>query len=139
VNVSGTTNFNYTISDGQGASDTATVTMTVQAANIPPVAVADTNSAYAQSFGNVGVRPTKTLDPRANDSDADTDPLTIIGVTQGAKGTVSFTNTTVTYTYGTSTNAPLSTTDSFSYTISDGRGGTATSTVSMTITVDWEP
>ncbi|MDO8297682.1 MAG: Ig-like domain-containing protein [Caulobacter sp.] len=133
---SGADSFTYTISDGQGGTATATVSMTISASNSAPVAVTDTNSAFALYTGGAGVRPTKTLDPRVNDTDANGDTLTITGVTQGAKGTVTFTGTTVTYRYGTATSSPLSTTDSFTYTISDGHGGTATATVNMTITVE---
>lgn len=133
---SGSDTFTYTISDGQGGTDTATVTMTVRTQNVAPTAVADSNSAFALYTGGAGVRPTKTFDPRTNDSDSNGDPLTITGVTQGTKGAVTFTGTTVTYTYGTSTSTQLSTTDTFTYTISDGRGGTGTATVTMTITVE---
>lgn len=133
---SGPDSFTYTISDGQGGTDTATVSVTVSSANTPPDAVNDSNSAFALYTGGAGVRPTKTLDPRANDTDANGDTLTITGVTQGTKGAVTFTGTTVTYTYGTATSAPLSTTDSFTYTISDGNGGSDTATVNMTITVE---
>lgn len=133
---SGADSFTYTISDGQGGSATATVSMTISSANTAPVAVNDSNSAFAMYTGGAGVRPTKTLDPRANDTDANDDTLTITAVTQGTKGSVTFTGTTVTYLYGTATSAPLSTTDNFTYTISDGHGGTATATVNMTITVD---
>ena len=133
---SGSDSFTYTISDGQGGTDTATVTMTITPANTPPVAVNDSNSAFALYTGGAGVRPTKTFDPRTNDTDANGDTLTITGVTQGTKGMVTFTGTTVTYTYSTSTSVQMSTTDSFTYTISDGNGGTSTATVSMTITVE---
>lgn len=133
---SGGDSFTYTISDGQGGSATATVTMTISSANTPPVAVNDSNSAFALYTGGAGVRPTKTFDPRTNDTDANGDTLTITGKTNGTKGTVTFTGTTLTYTYNTSTSTPLSTTDSFTYTISDGQGGSSTATVNMTITVE---
>jgi serine/threonine protein phosphatase PrpC len=64
--------------------------------------------------------------------------LTITGVTQGARGTVTYTNSTVSYTYYESVKANAqgySDTDSFTYTISDGHGGTATGTVAVSIAV----
>ena len=38
---SGVDSFTYTVADGRGGSDTATVTVTVRAVNDPPVAVDD--------------------------------------------------------------------------------------------------
>jgi hypothetical protein len=64
----------------------------------------------------------------ANDTDANGDPLTITGVTQGAHGTVTYTSTGVTYT----PNAGWTGTDTFTYTISDGYGGTDTAMVTVT-------
>lgn len=65
-----------------------------------------------------------------NDSDPESNPLTVQSVTQGSKGSVT-NNGDGTVTYSPSANANGS--DSFSYTISDGNGGTATATVSLTI------
>lgn len=133
---SGADSFTYTISDGQGGVDTATVAITVSAANVAPVAVSDSAVAMATYTGGTGVRPLKTIDPRVNDSDANGDVLTVTGVTQGTKGAVTFTGTTVTYKYGTATTGYLETFDSFTYTISDGHGGTSTATVSISIVVN---
>ena len=55
--------------------------------------------------------------------------LTIIGVTQGAHGTVAFTPTGLTYTPNPNYAGP----DSFTYTVSDGNGGTDTATVTITV------
>ena len=66
----------------------------------------------------------------ANDSDPDTDTLTIAGVTQGTKGSVSIGAGNVTYAPSANANGA----DSFTYTISDGHGHTAIATVAVTIT-----
>lgn len=91
-------------------------------ANNPPVA----NTDDVQTPHDVALQ----FDPRANDTDADNDPLTIANATSGNNGTVTFTSTDVTYT----PSAGFVGTDSFQYTISDGNGGTATGTVNVTVT-----
>lgn len=70
-----------------------------------------------------------SLNPRANDTDADADSLTITAVGSAAHGTTVFTETSVSYT----PNSGYYGSDSFTYTISDGRGGTASSTVTVTV------
>ena len=69
-----------------------------------------------------------------NDSDPNTDPLTVTGTNYGGPGTLLF-NPDGSFTYQP---APDFTgDDTFTYTISDGNGGSATGTV--TINVDPEP
>ena len=92
------------------------------AANTPPDAVDDNASVNKNSSAN-------TIDVLANDTDADSDPLTITAVTQGAHGSVVNNGTNVSYTPA----AAFSGTDSFTYTISDGRSGTDTATVNVTV------
>jgi hypothetical protein len=121
----GTDSFTYTITDMDGATATATDTVTVAAANRPPVAVNDSVEADGLLHN---YNPTVIFDPRTNDSDPDNDPLTITAVTQGSRGSVSFTSTSVTYTENACNNLG----DSFNYTISDGHGHTASATVSVT-------
>jgi hypothetical protein len=66
----------------------------------------------------------------ANDSDPDSQPLTVTGASVPAHGAaVVNANNTVTYTPTAGYFGP----DSFTYTISDGNGGTATATVSITV------
>jgi Ca2+-binding RTX toxin-like protein len=69
----------------------------------------------------------------ANDTDPDTDPLTVTAVsalTPANAGTVAINaNTTVTYTPANGFLGAAS----FTYTISDGKGGTATATVNLTV------
>lgn len=71
--------------------------------------------------------PVLNFDVTANDSDGDSDPLTITSVTQGKAGGVSFSGATVTYTPGSNFKG----TDTFSYTVGDGAGGSATAIVTV--------
>lgn len=122
----GSDSFTYTIADGAGATDTATVSVTVSGSNSPPDAVNDTLEATGP-FGQSAVGSTDVL---ANDSDPNGQALTIISTTNGTKGTTGFVGGVITYTTNTGSSVG---TDSFTYTISDGAGGTDTATVSVTI------
>ncbi len=67
----GTDSFNYTISDGNGGTDTATVTITVDPVNDAPVAVDNSDSTPEDTPVIVAVL--------GNDSDPEGDPLTVTG------------------------------------------------------------
>jgi hypothetical protein len=115
--------FQYTVSDGQLA-DTATVTVTVQQGNHPPIANGD--SATTQQDTPV------TVNVVANDSDPDGDSLSVVSVTDPPHGSVvNNGNGTVTYTPDPGFFSPPD--DSFQYTIDDGHGGSATATVTITV------
>ncbi|HUW46385.1 MAG TPA: tandem-95 repeat protein [Dehalococcoidia bacterium] len=118
-----TDSFTYTISDGNGGSDTATVTITIGGANDPPVALADN----ATTLEDTPV----TIYVLNNDFDIDGDTLTVDSITQGTNGLVANNGSYVTYTPAIGFNG----TDSFNYTVSDGNGGTDTATVTVNITV----
>jgi len=75
-----TDSFIYTVSDGYGGNDTATVIVTVNGVNDPPVAINDS----AVTDENIPV----IIDVLNNDSDIDGDTLTVDSVTQGANGSV---------------------------------------------------
>ena len=135
----GSDSFSYTVADGHSGTASGTISATVQASggNLPPTAANDVMAILQTHTLGTGYTPTKTIDPRVNDSDPDGDALTITGVTAGStKATVTYTSTSVTYTYNTSVTGVLTDTDSFTYTISDGHSHTTTATVSVDIDVE---
>lgn len=111
--------FSYTIEDTAGGRSSAVVT--VDLGNLPPVAANDTVTTQP----NTPV----TFDPRANDSDPGSDPLTVTATSTPAHGSAAFTGSSVTYT----PTASYTGSDSFTYTINDGDGGTANGTVNVTV------
>ncbi len=121
---SGVDTFEYTVDDGHGGYDTATVTVAVNAVSDAPTAADDD----ADTFLGTPV----TVSVLSNDQDADGDALTVTAVAQGAHGSVAFTASSVTYTPV----AGFVGTDSFTYTVADGFGGTASAAVSVTVALD---
>ncbi|GAA0789393.1 Ig-like domain-containing protein [Marinobacterium sediminicola] len=107
---SGTDRFDYTVTDGKGGSDSASVIVTVVAAtNTAPIANDDSATTSKGSSVTIAVL--------GNDYDPDGDKIEVIAVTQGSKGRVSLNaDGTLTYSAAKNFNSP----DSFSYTISDG-------------------
>ena len=125
---SGADSFTYTVTDGNGGTDTATVDVTVTPVNDAPVADDDVVST------DQGVAV--DVDVLANDTDVEGEPRTVVSVTQGANGTVSINpDGTVKYT----PNAGFRGSDSFTYDISDGSGGTATGTVTVGVGANADP
>ena len=127
ANFHGTTSFTYTVSDGNGGTDTATVSVTVNAVNDPPTGVPDTYSVSNTSG------PT-TLSVLDNDSSAPDggETLTVAAVTQPANGgTVSVApgGTGVVFTPSPGFSGPVT----FTYTVSDGNGGTTVVTVTVNV------
>ena len=102
-----------------GAS--ATVTITVAAPDLAPVARPDAISSIAGSTSFVPVL--------ANDTDPEGRPLTVVAVSTPSKGTATITDGLVRYRASPGATG----TDSFTYTVSDGVN-TATATVTVTIT-----
>jgi len=124
----GAASFTYAISDGNGGTASATVSLTVNApANQPPVAVADSGFTTAQNTA-LAIGGATLL---ANDTDADGNVLTITGVSAPTNGTVAFNAQTNTVTFTPTTG--YSGAASFTYAISDGNGGTSSATVSLTV------
>ncbi|HYH99095.1 Ig-like domain-containing protein, partial [Hyalangium sp.] len=125
----GTTTFTYTISDGNGGSDTATVTVRVgMPANNPPDAV-DDSFTVAEDSGAT------TLDVLANDTFAPDvgETLTVTAVTQptpATGGTVTLAAGVVSFTPTANFNGTVT----FTYTVGDGNGGSDTATVTVTVT-----
>ena len=118
----GTDSFTYTISDGNGGTSSATVTVTVLPANDAPQATDDAVSVDEDDSVTISV-----LD---NDSDIDGDILSVISVGAAANG-AAILNADGTITY--SPTADFNGTDSFTYSISDGNGGTSSATVTVTV------
>jgi uncharacterized repeat protein (TIGR01451 family) len=117
----GSDSFTYAISDGNGGTDTATVSITV--ANQAPVA-ADDNVDFTGAAGTA-----ITIDALGNDSDPNGDPLTLSSVATPLHGTAVIAAGKVVYTPDP-THAGL---DSFTYTVKDGRGGQSVATVTINI------
>ncbi|MBI1729608.1 tandem-95 repeat protein [Candidatus Acetothermia bacterium] len=119
-NFNGYDSFNYTIRDSVGATSTATVSITVNPVNDPPVAVNDNITTSEDQAVNIDVL--------ANDSDPDGTNPTIASFTQASHGAVTCASTCIytptLYFYGQ---------DSFSYTIKDDANAASTATVSITI------
>ncbi|HXV32501.1 MAG TPA: Ig-like domain-containing protein [Gaiellaceae bacterium] len=119
----GPDSFQYAVSDGNGGSDTATVSVTVAPENLPPVADDETLTTAEDVEG--------TVDVLAGDADAEGDPLSVTTPAPAAThGTVSCSAAgSCTYT----PDADFHGSDSFEYTVSDG-GGTDAGLVSVTVT-----
>ena len=117
---SGEDSFEYEITDSRTPEglDTANVTVNVNAAPV----TADDGATTTRG------QPV-TVDVLGNDSDGDSDPLTIDSVTDGANGTTEVVDGQVVYT----PNAGATGNDNFDYTVIDGNGGQSTSTVSVTV------
>lgn len=118
----GVDSFIYRVCDNQVSCSTATVTITINPVNDPPIARDDIDT----TFEDIAT----TIDVLTNDSDPDFDPLTVISTGTPANGTVSI-NPGNTLTYTPTLN--FIGTDTFTYTISDGA---LTDTALVTVTVN---
>jgi hypothetical protein len=118
----GVDTFRYTVSDGQGGSASALVTVTIDGqANNQPVIRDDAASVmFGQSVA---------INVLANDSDADGDALSVVGVGTPSNGSALLSGNVVTYMPAQG----FSGQDAFTYTASDGRGGEGTATVRITV------
>ena len=154
-----TDSFTYTVSDGNGGTDTATLIITVTGINDAPVAVNDTDAVNEDATITESSGSELLV---ADDTDADASSsltVTQIAVTGGSNSSVAGSSTynsnftTITGTYGTlkvgadgsytyvadqaaadALDASDTETDSFTYTVSDGNGGTDTATLIITVT-----
>jgi VCBS repeat-containing protein len=134
--------FTYTLSDGFGGTDTATVT--VGLTNQAPDAVSDS---YTNSHNLVLDKDEAAgvIQGLGADTDLDNtsgvvfqDDLDVDSFTQPSYGTVSFNSETGAFTYTPDETAmranPTLEDDTFTYTLSDGFGGTDTATVTVGLT-----
>jgi len=122
ANYSGTDSFVYRVCDNDGACATATVSITVNPLNDPPIAVDDTS--YTANGLPV------TIAVLTNDSDPEGGPLSVIAV-GGLSGTIGINiDNTVTYT----PTAGITGIHVFTYTIRDNGGLTDSAVVSVTVT-----
>ena len=132
ANFTGTDIFEYTISDGNGGTDTAIVLVNVLPTIVNTAPSALNDSATTTEGQQVGIQ---VLD---NDSDPDGDSLRILSFTPASNGQVvlnnnstpdDFTDDKLVY----KPDASFTGTDIFEYTISDGNGGTDIATVTVTV------
>jgi len=118
----GSDSFTYIVSDGNGGTDTATVSVNVTAVNDAPLAVNDEISTTEDT--------PVTFNVLQNDSDVDSDTVSVTEVMQAQHGTVIDNHdSTLTYT----PDADFFGADSFNYVISDGNGLNDTAMVSVTV------
>ncbi len=113
--------FTYEASDPSGATDRATVNISVGGVNDPPVAADDVLTLDEDTSKSVNVV--------ANDRDPDGDSLTVSIVSGPGKGKASVSGGMISYT----PNANANGSDELVYQVSDGNGGTDTATVRITI------
>ncbi|WP_204137364.1 Ig-like domain-containing protein [Halomicronema sp. CCY15110] len=124
ANYVGPDSFTYTVADGNGGTDTGTVSVTVQATNQPPVA--------ADDYVTVLENNTILIPALANDSDPDSNPLTLETVNTPQNGTATMADGSIAYT----PNPGFVGSDTFTYGITDGQGGGTMATVHVTVAED---
>ncbi len=123
TNYIGPASFTYTISDGNGGNDTATVNINI-GPNTAPDAVNDTITGVQNGW--VAIAPSTLL---SNDSDIDGDQISGVAIGNPVNGQVYFDGTNVVFIPNQGYTGPAS----FTYTITDGQL-TDTATVTMNIT-----
>ncbi|HEY0992233.1 MAG TPA: Ig-like domain-containing protein, partial [Kofleriaceae bacterium] len=121
ANYNGPDSFQYTISDGHGATSTATVFVEVLAVNDQPIAVDDDLTTPEDADGGVYLV--------GNDIDPDGETPTVVSYDQPEHGTVSVVAGFASYHPDHDYNGP----DAFNYTIADAAGTTSTATVHITV------
>jgi len=121
ANYNGPDSFTFKTNDGMADSNVATVNITVNAVNHPPVA---TNGS-ASTIEGIAVAITLSA------SDVDSDPLTYAVVSQPAHGIVSGSGASLTY----SPTTDFTGSDSFTFKVNDGKVDSNTATVAVTVAV----
>lgn len=130
----GADSFTYQLQAGGVSSPNGTVSVSVLAPTLAPTAL----NGYASAIFVVppAVLPWAALDVTSLVSDPYGYAPTVSSVTQGAKGTVTFSGNTITYNYPYFVNSNKEIIDSYTYTVTDGHGHTATATVSVDLSVN---
>jgi hypothetical protein len=125
----GSASFTYTVADGLGGTDTATVTLNVsEVPNEAPVANADGGFITQQDSALIMA----AAEVLGNDTDINGDQLVVTGVGAPVNGQVTFDALTNTITF--TPIAGFTGSAGFTYTVSDGRGGTSSASVDLTVT-----
>lgn len=135
----GSDSFTYKANDGTADSNVATVTITVDPVNDPPVAVDDAYTTDEDTVLNVAASGVL-----GNDSDVDGDSLTAILDTDVSHGVLSLSSDgSFTYTPDQGYFGGLadgeSLTDSFTYKANDGTADSNVATVTITVTGNNDP
>jgi len=125
-NFNGVDTFAYTATDGTSSSNSATVTVTVNAINDAPVANDDAYSTEQNT--PLSVAAPGVLD---NDTDADGNPLTAMWVSGPSNGSLVL-NADGSFTY-TPNPTFVDSDDSFTYVANDGTADSAVATVTVTV------
>lgn len=125
----GSDSFQYTASDSAGLlQDSATVSITINPVNDPPVA----NDDFVTTDKNTSV----SFFAEENDFDVDGDEIFVISVMQGTNGVTEISsNGAITYT----PNQNFIGNDSFTYSLSDSNGRTDIATVTVTVSDTTSP
>ena len=126
----GVDSFTYTVSDGAGAFDTASVFVGICGPlNGPPSAGDDVAATDTDT-------PIRSLPVLANDTDPNWDALSVHSFTQPAAGVVTLNDDgTLFYTPPDDGSGLEGGVDRFTYVVHDGRGGVAVATVSVSVSV----
>src|SRR5207249_2427381 len=125
ANYNGSDSFTYAIGDGRGGTATATVSLTINPVNDPPVAHPDSWSATAGQTLTVAAPGVL-----ANDVDVDGDPMSAVLVTDVSHGTLAL-NANGSFSYTPA--AGFTGTDGFTYKTTDGLAESADATVTLTV------
>lgn len=124
ANFNGETTITYTVSDGHGGTDTATVTVNVTPVNDAPDAVNDS--------ADTGFETAVTIPVLGNDTDVDGDTLTVVSASSPDGTVVVNPDGTITFTPADGFEGEASIT----YTVRDPAGLTDTATVTVTVAED---
>jgi hypothetical protein len=123
-----TGSFDYDMSDGNGGSDSASVTVDITCLNEDPVANGDSVTVDEDTATDV------TAEILANDTDANSDTLSVSNVSNAAGGTVDLTAGVVTFTPAADVCGDAA--GGFDYDVSDGNGGSDSASVTVDVTCE---